>query len=86
MSGTCLMQYVMIVANSWLVDFQPQGRYLLPILLFISYLIFPIDQVWEDRVLRVDSRLHQPIVPVCLLACGHSEFGAGSGDSSLISK
>ena len=51
-SGTCLMQYVMIVANSWLVDFQPQGRYLLPILLFISYLISRIDQVWEDRVLR----------------------------------
>lgn len=53
MSGTCLMQYVMIVANSWLVDFQPQGRYLLPILLFIAYLISRIDQVWEDRVLRV---------------------------------
>lgn len=50
--STCLMQYVMIVANSWLVDFQPQGRYLLPILLFISYLISRIEEVWEDRVLR----------------------------------
>ena len=34
----CFLQYALIVFNSWFIDFQPQGRYLLPILFFISYL------------------------------------------------
>ena len=33
-----------------------------------------------------DPHLYQSIVLIWLLACGNSEFGAGSGDSSLISK
>ena len=49
---TCFIQYVLIVGNSWFVDFQPQGRYLLPILFFIAYLISRVDRVWEDKVLR----------------------------------
>lgn len=49
---TCFIQYVLIVGNSWFVDFQPQGRYLLPILFFIAYLISRIENVWEDKVLR----------------------------------
>lgn len=48
----CFIQYVMIVGNSWFVDFQPQGRYLLPILFFIAYLISRIEHVWEDKLLR----------------------------------
>ena len=49
---TCFVQYAMIVGNSWFIDFQPQGRYLLPILFFIAYLISRIDRVWEDKILR----------------------------------
>ena len=49
---TCFIQYVLIVGNSWFVDFQPQGRYLLPILFFIAYLISRVERVWEDKVLR----------------------------------
>lgn len=49
---TCFIQYVLIVGNSWFVDFQPQGRYLLPILFFIAYLISRVENVWEDKVLR----------------------------------
>jgi len=49
---TCFVQYALIVGNSWFVDFQPQGRYLLPVLFFISYLIGRIDGVKEDRFLR----------------------------------
>ena len=48
---SCFVQYVLIVANSWLVDFQPQGRYLLPVLFFIAYLISRIDDVRKDKVL-----------------------------------
>lgn len=51
-SLVCFIQYVMIVGNSWFVDFQPQGRYLLPILFFIAYLISRIEHVWEDKLLR----------------------------------
>ena len=49
---TCFVQYAMIVGNSWFIDFQPQGRYLLPILFFIAYLISRIDRAWEDKILR----------------------------------
>lgn len=49
---TCFLQYALIVFNSWFIDFQPQGRYLLPVLFFVSYLIARIDRVREDKVLR----------------------------------
>lgn len=48
----CFLQYALIVFNSWFIDFQPQGRYLLPILFFISYLISRINRSKEDKVLR----------------------------------
>lgn len=50
---TGFLQYAMIVGNSWFVDFQPQGRYLLPVLFFAAYLISRVEHVWEDKVLRV---------------------------------
>lgn len=52
-SLVCFIQYVMIVGNSWFVDFQPQGRYLLPVLFFIAYLISRVENVWEDKILRI---------------------------------
>lgn len=48
----CFLQYALIVFNSWFIDFQPQGRYLLPILFFIAYLISRMDHPKEDKVLR----------------------------------
>ncbi len=48
----CFLQYALIVFNSWFIDFQPQGRYLLPILFFISYLAGRMGQPEQDKVLR----------------------------------
>lgn len=48
----CFLQYALIVFNSWFIDFQPQGRYLLPILFFIAYLISRMEHPKEDKVLR----------------------------------
>lgn len=48
----CFLQYALIVFNSWFIDFQPQGRYLLPILFFIAYLISRTEHPKEDKVLR----------------------------------
>lgn len=49
---SCFLQYALIVFNSWFIDFQPQGRYLLPVLFFIAYLIARVDRFGKDKVLR----------------------------------
>ncbi len=48
----CFLQYALIVFNSWFIDFQPQGRYLLPILFFISYLTARTRQPQKDKVIQ----------------------------------
>lgn len=48
----CFLQYALIVFNSWFIDFQPQGRYLLPVLFFISYLTGRTKEPEKDKVLR----------------------------------
>ncbi len=48
----CFLQYALIVFNSWFIDFQPQGRYLLPVLFFVTYLIGRIKEPEKDRLLR----------------------------------
>lgn len=48
----CFLQYALIVFNSWFIDFQPQGRYLLPVLFFISYLTARTEQPQKDKVIR----------------------------------
>ncbi|MCI8598607.1 MAG: DUF2142 domain-containing protein [Lachnospiraceae bacterium] len=49
---TCLIQYALIVFNSWFIDFQPQGRYLLPILFFFAFLISRVEKAREDKILQ----------------------------------
>jgi glucan phosphoethanolaminetransferase (alkaline phosphatase superfamily) len=58
----CCLQYVLIVYRAWFIDFQPQGRYLLPILFYITYLISRIDRLREDKMLRTI------LVCTCLLS------------------
>ena len=48
-----LIQYVLIVYNAWVVDFQPQGRYLLPIVFYAAYLIHRADCEGKNKVLRI---------------------------------
>ena len=47
------IQYALIVYNAWVVDFQPQGRYLLPILFYAAYLIHRADCEGKSKVLRI---------------------------------
>ena len=48
-----LIQYALIVYNAWVVDFQPQGRYLLPILFYAAYLIHRADSEGKSKALRL---------------------------------
>lgn len=48
----CFLQYALVVFNSWFIDFQPQGRYLLPVLFFISYLAARTKEPEKDKVIR----------------------------------
>ncbi len=50
---TCFLQYALIIFNSWFIDFQPQGRYLLPVVFFIAYLVSRLEHAKEDKVLRI---------------------------------
>lgn len=61
-SLVCFIQYALIVFNSWFIDFQPQGRYLLPVLFYVVYLISRVEHLKEDRVLR------SILVCTCLLS------------------
>ncbi len=51
--GTMVIHYVLIVYNAWVVDFQPQGRYLVPILIYVAYLVYGMDRKGKDKVLRM---------------------------------
>ncbi len=52
-AGGCgLLQYGLVVYRSWTMDFQPQGRYLFPILFFAVYLISRVPGFQKDRLLR----------------------------------
>lgn len=48
----CFLQYALIVFNSWFIDFQPQGRYLLPVLFFVSYLTARTERPEQDKLLQ----------------------------------
>ncbi len=50
---TMAVNYVLIVYNAWVIDFQPQGRYLLPVLVYVAYLVHRADRRGEDRFLRI---------------------------------
>ena len=51
-SGFCfVLQYALVVYRSWTMDFQPQGRYLFPVLFFTVYLISRIPGFKKDKFL-----------------------------------
>lgn len=49
---TIFIHYILIVYNGWVIDFQPQGRYLLPALFPVVFLVYRMDKKGEDKVLR----------------------------------
>lgn len=48
-----VVQYLLIVINGYFVDFQPQGRYMLPALLYVAYLVYTCRDSRNSKAIRV---------------------------------
>ncbi len=46
-------QYVLIFINGYFVDFQPQGRYMLPALLYVTYLVYTCKEARGNKMIRL---------------------------------
>lgn len=46
-------QYALVFLNGYFVDFQPQGRYLLPALLYVAYLVYTCKKAANSRPIRL---------------------------------
>lgn len=46
-------QYVLIFINGYFVDFQPQGRYMLPALLYTAYLVYTCKEARINKIIRL---------------------------------
>ena len=47
------IQYLLVFINGYFVDFQPQGRYMLPALLYITYLVYTCDEARNRKLIRL---------------------------------
>lgn len=47
------IQYLLIVINGYFLDFQPQGRYMLPSLLYIAYLVYTCEGAKNNKAIRL---------------------------------
>ena len=47
------VQYVLIFINAYFIDFQPQGRYMLPVLLYVAYLIDTCENAKNNKLIRL---------------------------------
>lgn len=47
------LQYALIFLNGYFVDFQPQGRYMLPALLYVTYLVYTCKEAKNNRMIRL---------------------------------
>ena len=53
MFAICLLMFVMVVRQCWLGDYQPQGRYMLPILLVLGYVTAKRREKTSDALLAL---------------------------------
>lgn len=52
--AACVMvQYLLVFINAYFVDFQPQGRYMLPALLYVAYLVYTCKESRNNKVIRL---------------------------------
>ena len=51
--GCMAVQYLLIFINGYFVDFQPQGRYMLPALLYVAYLVYTCKESRNNKVIRL---------------------------------
>lgn len=49
--GTCFLMFVMVVLHCWVNDYQPQGRYMFPVILIIGYLGSKKKEKWQEVLL-----------------------------------
>lgn len=47
------VQYLVIFINGYFVDFQPQGRYMLPALLYVAYLVYTCNETCNNKIIRL---------------------------------
>ena len=47
------LQYLLIFINGYFVDFQPQGRYMLPALLYVAYLVYTCKDSRNNKAIRL---------------------------------
>lgn len=47
------MQYLLVFINGYFIDFQPQGRYMLPALLYVAYLVYTCRESKNNRAIRL---------------------------------
>ena len=47
------MQYLLVFINGYFVDFQPQGRYMLPALLYVAYLVYTCKESKNNKLIRL---------------------------------
>jgi hypothetical protein len=52
-TGCIGIQYLLIFINGYFVDFQPQGRYMLPALLYVAYLVYTCKESRNNKVIRL---------------------------------
>ncbi len=48
-----VIQYLLIFINGYFVDFQPQGRYMLPALLYVAYLVYTCKSSRDNKMIRL---------------------------------
>ena len=51
--GCIFMQYLLVFINGYFIDFQPQGRYMLPALLYVAYLVYTCKESQNNKVIRL---------------------------------
>ena len=51
--GCIASQYLLVFINGYFVDFQPQGRYMLPALLYVAYLVYTCKESKNNKVIRL---------------------------------
>lgn len=52
-TGCIASQYLLVFINGYFVDFQPQGRYMLPALLYVAYLVYTCKESRNNKVIRL---------------------------------
>lgn len=46
-------QYLLVFINGYFIDFQPQGRYMLPALLYVAYLVYTCKESRKNKAIRL---------------------------------